>query len=371
MYPDWPESTSDLVPLPLCEGPRLEPFDFRGPQKIEFLQHIGEGSHSHVFKFKFVGDEEWESPVGEGNNDNLEALTAFSNYAEPFNCECRAFGRLKEAGCEHLATKCFGYMLLEDNNERAMMDQFKHLALDFTEHYDEFDVRSRFLGKDGRSPPIRGIIKELGQPDEKLCTRTLRSILKDVIQTHQLGVIGLDIAHRQIINGKLSDLSTAITFPHFTTSPELNPHIAPEMVAQMELNTFKKCLYDYCQFDDMVQEWNDDHPDPRDQLAFYSLPGGKSGQGLEYDLRSLPSRERVYTLADPRSYDWKSSHGKSNGRVAKKRRRPQAKPPRWYYMDNPDEIAKMKRRDLFGVTHEWHYKDGHAFPHPRGFFGET
>ena len=55
MYPDWPKSSSDLVPLPLCEGPKLEPFDFQGPQKIDFLQHIGEGSHSHVFKVEILG----------------------------------------------------------------------------------------------------------------------------------------------------------------------------------------------------------------------------------------------------------------------------------------------------------------------------
>ncbi|KAJ4213473.1 hypothetical protein NW759_010892 [Fusarium solani] len=360
MYPDWPESPSDLVPLPLCEGPKLEPFDFQGPQKIDFLQHIGEGSHSHVFKFKFVGDEDWESPVGEGNQDDLEALTAFSNYSEPFSCECRAFGRLKEAGCEHLATKCFGYLLLEEDNERAMMDRFKDLDLDFTEHYPQFDVRSRFLGKYGRPPPLRGIIKELGQPNEKLRTGTLRSTLQDVIQIHQLGIIRLDIAHRQIISGKLSDFSTTITFPHFMTNPELNPRITPDIMARMELQTFKMSLGDYCMFDDMVKE---------DQLTFYSLPGGKSGQGLEYELRSLPFRERVYTLADPRTYDWKSSHGESDGRVTKKRRRPRSKPPRWYYEDDPDEVAKMKRRRLYGAAYEWHYKDGHAFPHMR-LFGE-
>ncbi|RSL55581.1 hypothetical protein CEP54_009279 [Fusarium duplospermum] len=364
MYPDWPESPSDLVPLPLCEGPKLEPFDFQGPQKIDFIQHIGEGSHSHVFKFKFVGDEEWECPVGEGNKDNLEALTAFSKYAEPFNCECRAFGRLKEAGCEHLATKCFGYLLLEDYNERAMMYKFKDLALDFTEHYEEFDVRSRFLGKGGRPPPIRGIIKELGQPDEKLRTRTLRSILQDVIQIQQLGMISLDIAHRQIINGKLSDFSTTITFPHFITSPELNPHLEPEVMARMELQTFKMSLHDYCMFDDMVREWNYDHQHPRDQLAFYSLPGGKSGQGLKYELRGLPSRDCVYTLADPRTYDWRSnSHGESGAKVTKKRRRPRANPSRWFYQGDPDVVAKIKRRRLYGAAYEWHYRDGHAFPH--------
>ena len=55
MYPDWPESPADLVPLPLCDGPKLEPFVFTGPQKIKFLEHIGEGLHSHVFKVEIQG----------------------------------------------------------------------------------------------------------------------------------------------------------------------------------------------------------------------------------------------------------------------------------------------------------------------------
>lgn len=55
MYPDWPESDADLVPLPRCHGPKLKPFDFQGPQKIEFLDYIGEGLHAHVFKIKIMG----------------------------------------------------------------------------------------------------------------------------------------------------------------------------------------------------------------------------------------------------------------------------------------------------------------------------
>jgi len=42
MYPDWPRSGKDLVPLPLCDGPKLKAFDFQGPQNIEFLEYIGE-----------------------------------------------------------------------------------------------------------------------------------------------------------------------------------------------------------------------------------------------------------------------------------------------------------------------------------------
>ncbi len=55
MYPDWPQSAADLVPLPLCDGPKLKPFDFQGPQRIEFLEHIGQGLHAHVFKVRILG----------------------------------------------------------------------------------------------------------------------------------------------------------------------------------------------------------------------------------------------------------------------------------------------------------------------------
>ena len=54
MYPDWPESDADLVPLPNCDGPKLKPFNFQGPQKIEFLEYLGEGLHAHVFKVKIL-----------------------------------------------------------------------------------------------------------------------------------------------------------------------------------------------------------------------------------------------------------------------------------------------------------------------------
>lgn len=55
MYPDWPESAADLVPLPQCDGPKLKPFVFQGPQKIDFFEYTGEGSHEHVFKANIQG----------------------------------------------------------------------------------------------------------------------------------------------------------------------------------------------------------------------------------------------------------------------------------------------------------------------------
>jgi hypothetical protein len=55
MYPDWPQSAAELVPLPQIDGPRLAPFDFKGPQKIEFLEYLGQGQHANVLKVRISG----------------------------------------------------------------------------------------------------------------------------------------------------------------------------------------------------------------------------------------------------------------------------------------------------------------------------
>ena len=54
MYPDYPESAADLVPLPLGDGPKLKAFDYGDSQNIEFVQYLGWGLHSYVFKIKVV-----------------------------------------------------------------------------------------------------------------------------------------------------------------------------------------------------------------------------------------------------------------------------------------------------------------------------
>lgn len=50
------------------------------------------------------------------DENDREAMGAFYNYMDPFNCEYRAFGRLQEADREELALKCFGYLLLDEEH---------------------------------------------------------------------------------------------------------------------------------------------------------------------------------------------------------------------------------------------------------------
>ncbi|KAF5636641.1 kinetochore sim4 complex subunit FTA2 domain protein [Fusarium sp. NRRL 52700] len=300
MYPERPQSVADLVPLPHGNGPKLKAFNFQSPQQIEFLDHLGSGTHSIVFKmkirghpktnkekFRFPSDESWVSPAHQDNRDDPDALGAFYPYSEPFTCECSAFGRLQEAGHEELAVKCFGYILLDDAHENIMMNQFAHLPahkLSFTydgyndgdeeEYYKDpnlRDMRSRFRCSDGSLPPLRGIVKEFGVSID-LDHKSARRILGDIKYIQQLGITDLDIAYRQIINGKLSDFSTTITVPHFASNPEWNPHLTRRCRSNIEFELFVTCYKDFRDFDIMIHNWNEDHKDK--QINLRALPKG-------------------------------------------------------------------------------------------------
>ncbi|KAG8418655.1 hypothetical protein J3459_012175 [Metarhizium acridum] len=264
MYPDWPDSVTDLVPLPQCPGPKLKPFDFQGPQKINFLEFWE--------RFRFEDAECWDCGAQNFETSDVTALTTIYNNSEPFNRECRSFGRLQEAGYEELAVKCFGYLLLDEEHERAMRDKFTGMELEFDGNAERLgykEARSRFPGKSGRPPPIRGIVKEFGFGVEELKTRDMKRLFRTMTQLHQLGIINLDVADRQLIGGKICDFSTAITVPHPITTPELNPHlyIESEALNMLQLGTFVICMNDYWTFDDMVRTWNEEHEDQKTEIS--------------------------------------------------------------------------------------------------------
>ncbi|KAH6981826.1 kinetochore Sim4 complex subunit FTA2-domain-containing protein [Ilyonectria sp. MPI-CAGE-AT-0026] len=395
MYPVLPDSPADLVPLPLCDGPKLKPFDFQGPQQIEFLEFLGEGLHSYVFKvkimgtiyalklFRFICHNEWISPYFD-HHENHEAMTFAYQYSEPFNCECRAFGRLQEAGYDDLAVECFGYLLLDEEHEHAMRQFWKAshpydiMFNGSSESVDEEDMRSCFQDKNAKPPPIRGIVKEFGQGMKVLQTRGARKIMREMSLLQQLGIFNLDPGIRQMVNNKWADFSLAFTVPHYISNTELNPHLTPEMIADLEFEAFNICRNDYMDFDEMVFFWNKHAKYRKDTISVQALPHRSSFKD-SYDLRRLPSRERAYSYVDPRLYDWKASasmgevdgrqsdrkakgskRGTPAGVIRKTRRRLNACPPRWYFSGDSKK-AKEAKFDFYFRLH-WDFKDGFMFP---------
>lgn len=297
-------------------------------------------------QFRFVYDYDWRSPVPYAEEDvtaDIQVMSTFANYSEPFNCECRAYGRLQDAGREDLAVKSYGYILLSEHQERNMMEKFSHLDLEFDGNMDDpgsEDMRGRFR-IDGRDPPIRGLLKEFGQGDEDLTTPVARRLLKNIKELQSLGIFNVDVARRQVISGKFSDFSTAVTVPHFVTSPELNPNLDSDQKLILEFETFQLSSNDYWLFDEMVKTWNDDN---NGNIKVHAFPGGDGCLPKHnYNLR----RKRIYTFVDPRKLEG----------VKKKR-----KLTEWEYNCDDKAIARLKCTHEFSESHEWVFKDGYIFP---------
>ncbi|MBE3041789.1 hypothetical protein IMZ48_04260, partial [Candidatus Bathyarchaeota archaeon] len=364
---------------------------------LKLVSHRGESRqgkpreariNSSYQKFRFVDIEDWMHINNMTEVDQVERTRALYNMSEPFNNECRAFGRLQESGYAELAVRCFGYLLLDDSHERAILEQFSDDDLTFDgspEWYGDCDIRARFPSRDGRPPPVRGILKEFGQVNQPLTTRLVRRLLGDVIRLQQLGIVRIDVADRQIVSGRLSDFSTAVTTPHFMTNPELNPRLSPGEISATEYQLFLYSIRDYYDFDDMVNDWSIEHREGRRKIAVHAFPGCRWGPRFppaKYRLRSTPASQPPHTSVDPRRYDWRlfttraawdesagvvkarkaKAGGGKPGRGGVKGRLPlDARPPRWDY-DCDDKTAKRLERPGTFHTFVWDFKDGFIIP---------
>ncbi|CAK7211965.1 hypothetical protein SCUCBS95973_001302 [Sporothrix curviconia] len=278
VFPDWPRSDADLVPLPRVEGPKLKAFDFGGEQQIEFLDYLGSGVHGHVLRVKIHGRD------------------------DPFYNECRAFGRLQETGQAHLAIACHGYVLLDETHERALQDKFP-LDIESRDNMLRFPaVRSCYPGPSGKPQPIRALVKDLGQPDDTIqdLPRPIVSrILDNIIALHKLGITGLDLKRGQLIDWKPYDMSCASTTPHFFTDACLRPATLPPVAEfAVELNLFHICSTDYLELE-LLQKYSNKNPLQKHRLNLYPIHGRE-----KYKLRG--NQYRPFTLVDPRDFDWRS-----------------------------------------------------------------
>lgn len=206
--------------------------------------------------------------------------------------------------------RCYGYVLLSEKNEAKMIKKFKDtMFLTFNGHsqndHKHDKLRARFPGKNGRLPPIRGILKELGRKLKRPKENDFKNMRGTIVSMQQLGIIGLDIDVRQFINGKLADFSQAITTPHFRTNPKLNPDLTDEWKSTIEYETFRLSSFDYWDFDDAIHRYNRRVRDiNKRRIKVNGVPGGLD-HGKRYSLRSTPHRDGLYTFVDPRLYDHK------------------------------------------------------------------
>lgn len=68
-----------------------------------------------MLQFRFNSHRHLKRTIGSALNHPLKTPQLWIDYFDPFNCECRVYGRLREEGREDLAVRAYGYLLLSKN----------------------------------------------------------------------------------------------------------------------------------------------------------------------------------------------------------------------------------------------------------------
>jgi hypothetical protein len=372
-----------LKPLPDCEGPKLECFtDDLSKHDFKFLELLGSGCHSVVLKaeidgklyvIKFVGtanritmpmltraqffpvyvhEPNFEmDPIDEGyfvGREEKERLTASEKipqhvvdslrlHATSFNNECRAYGRLKELGREHLAVKVHGYLRLYlpqfDEYLRAAMgdrhpqeDWFTRDMIEMED--DEVDLPIMAIVKDW-IPDHRDHMGDMTREAEQRQMNHLPRMLRNLRQLHRCGIVVRDLKSQQYHEGQLCDLSHAWTIPHiFGPEGGMRPRWAFASMAAWDL----KC------FQDMIEEANMYALRPEPPLKLSNLVARRNDE-VYNNLRPRPSMYgpflpllnydeggiwdmNYYPSYDPALFNWKAipkrTTKKSIGHILKK-----------------------------------------------------
>ena len=210
----------------------------------------------------------------------------YIDYLDPFNCECRVYGRLKDEGREDLAVKAYGYLLLTAEQETALAKIILGPDSGYNPHEacnapDSHNVWGRW--EQHRALPIRAIVKQLVD-DDPFQTTQLGKLWLDLEQFHRLGIIVRDVHEGNYLGGgKLVDFSRALTMYH----PCL------DQVRPLILRGFR--CDDPEGLENMLIAWSQCNPsEPIDALESLQRFVGGYGPNGNYGH-------------DPREYDWRKT----------------------------------------------------------------
>lgn len=263
-------------PRPWAIGPKLHHFSFRpgSTRQIVFLERIGSAVHSHVFKAEIDGTVyalkmvcvpafpyltlcacaltsyaqfKFYTPIWprDGRNDPPVMDTKdFVHQCDPFYSECRAYGRLKEAGREDLAVKVYGYLMINERDEDAVYTKMSR-QFDFLVDWNRLPVH--------KNAPIRVIVKEYIQDPTPYTRAMFPAMMSNLKQVNSLGIMVWDIKEDNYMSGILIDFSQARTMPHFMLDLE-----DPIWSNYFKEETF---FHDYGAFDNrIIKDWNERVP---------------------------------------------------------------------------------------------------------------
>ena len=137
----------------------------------------------------------------------------YIDYFDPFSCECRAYGRLKEANHEDVAVKTHGYLLLTPQQEAEVAQRVTGEAYN-PRSGNNFWARE----EQHRKLPVRAIVKALASETHHDPAHS-RDMWTDLQVIHSLGILVQDTHGGNYMDGKLVDFSRAWTMCHPSMDP--------------------------------------------------------------------------------------------------------------------------------------------------------
>jgi len=187
-------------------------------------------------KFKFwVAEDFWASNAIDFDLHRQGII----DHLDPFNSECRAIGHIQALKKEDIAVKCFGYVLLDTDQENGLRAKFGMQDWNRSEQH--------------KGRPIRAIVKELIVEERPFVPAMIPKMIANLKQMYRLGICLMDLREGNYRNGIAIDFSQAYTLPHM----KLDPRFRNEKAIQLDIGNPGGKL------DSIIDEWNDEHPRDR------------------------------------------------------------------------------------------------------------
>ncbi|KAK7975449.1 kinetochore Sim4 complex subunit FTA2-domain-containing protein [Apiospora arundinis] len=254
--------------LPPIPGPKMAQFKGKGGAlNIEFIQHLGSGVHAHVWKVRIDNDIYALKMFRFGNNFTPASFfhVKLSQeeeilYMHPFNCEARAYARIHEANQEHLAIPCYGYILLDQEQQQVLRE--KDTTCDW--------VKDWYYNEEYAGQPVQALVKEFIEYDNvgyrekgtnanlRRITRaidsptTAKTLLDNMATLHRIGILHRDINNSNVAQGRFLDFSTSWTKPH--------PCLDSDQIESTDSPFHQLGITDAYDVDQMIGHWNQFHP---------------------------------------------------------------------------------------------------------------
>lgn len=127
-------------------------------------------ANAEWFKFEFCSPRYLKNAIAMELAQPLSSSQAYEDYYDPFNCECRAYGRLAKKNRLDLAVPAHGYLLLTPQQEA---EHTPMISGDLEHEPDDEEPLGSLNGErtwsrweEHRGQPIRAIVKEFVEYDD-------------------------------------------------------------------------------------------------------------------------------------------------------------------------------------------------------------